>query len=108
MTIEEIFKETDESFYLVETIKKLNKKYVIYSHKEPGKRIGKKEGYETLESAVEALLGMVSKGGFYKKSYSQQQTSIRNYIKRHKLGNWHEKDKKKGRTEIKLRFAGKN
>jgi hypothetical protein len=68
---------------LLEYIVKRGDKYLVYSHKEPNKVIGKKIGYGTYSGAVRALLTMTSRGHFRTLTPEKQSQLVKNYIKTH-------------------------
>lgn len=79
------FREIINSQLLLETVRKIGDRYYVYSHEDPNKRLGRKEGYASANQAIAAILGMKSKGGFYNKSTKIKQAMIRAYKKRHGL-----------------------
>ena len=79
MKIDEILNEE----LLLEFIKKIGNRYYVYSHRDPNKRLGRKEGYATRGEAAGAILGMKSKGGFYNLSSQEKRKRIRNYLGDH-------------------------
>jgi len=82
MKVKDFIVRTNSLLY--ETVKKEGDRYYIYSHK-TGKKIGREKGYATASLAIAGLLGMVSKGGFWKKSSEVKKAQINAYMKRHNL-----------------------
>ena len=79
------FKEVlEDTKYLCETIRKQGNKYYVYSHKTPGKKLAKGEGYGSLRGAVRAMMMTASRGGFTKNPHKDK--VVNDYIKRHNLG----------------------
>ena len=66
---------------LLEHVRKIGDRYYIYSHKNPNKRLGKKEGYGSRGAAVHSMMMIASHGGFAKNKHKG--AVIRNYEKRH-------------------------
>jgi hypothetical protein len=67
---------------LNETVRQINGRFFIFSHKIPGKRLGRKEGYSSKGAAVRNMMMLASHGGFAKNK--RKSTVIRNYINRKK------------------------
>lgn len=66
---------------LNETVRQIGNRFYIYSHKTPGKRLGKKEGYATRGAAVRNMMIVASHGGFAKNK--RKASVVHSYIKRH-------------------------
>lgn len=79
MTIKEVLKEDT----LLEMVRKIGNRYYVLSHKHPGKKLGKKEGYTSRRAAIAAILGMKSHGGFYNLSPEEKKKRISSYMKNH-------------------------
>jgi len=67
---------------LNETVRQIGNRFYIYSHKTPGKRLGRKEGYATRGAAVRNMMMVASHGGFAKNK--RKGAVVRNYINKHK------------------------
>jgi hypothetical protein len=66
---------------LNETVRQIGNRFYIYSHKNPGKRLGRKAGYGSRGAAVHGMLMTASHGGFANNPHKG--SVVRKYMQRH-------------------------